>query len=109
MNPDLSGAIFTLSLSILVLNYQCVEGARYVRVHKLTPITLTRNYFNPEKQFENEKFEITIMGFISTVFMISFYYYFLFEMVKTIVIYFAVIFVLFIGLSYAYNSAIKLK
>ena len=41
--------------------------------------------------------------------MISFYYYFLFEMVKTIVIYFAVIFVLFIGLSYAYNSAIKAK
>ena len=65
------------------------------------------NYFNPEKQFENEKFEITIMGFISTVFMISFYYYFLFEMVKTIVIYFAIIFILFIGLSFAYNSAVK--
>ena len=47
------------------------------------------------------------MGFISTVFMISFYYYFLFEMVKTIVIYFAVIFVLFIGISFAYTSAIK--
>ena len=67
------------------------------------------NYFNPEKQFENEKFEITIMGFISTVFMISFYYYFLFEMVKTIVIYFAIIFILFIGLSFAYNSAVKVN
>ena len=31
-NPDISGAIFTLSLSILILNSQCVEGARDVRV-----------------------------------------------------------------------------
>ena len=37
-NPDISGAIFTLSLSIRILNSQCVEGARYVRVHQLTPI-----------------------------------------------------------------------
>ena len=34
-NPDISGAIFTLSLSIPILNSQRVEGAR---VHKLTPI-----------------------------------------------------------------------
>ena len=33
MNPDISSAIFTLSLSILILNSQCVEDARYVRVH----------------------------------------------------------------------------
>ena len=33
MNPDLSGAIFTLSLSILVLISQYVEGARYGRVY----------------------------------------------------------------------------
>ena len=38
-NPDLSGAIFTLSLSILILNSQCVEGARDVRVIKVSPIT----------------------------------------------------------------------
>ena len=31
-NPDISGAIFTLSLSILILNSQCLEGARDVRV-----------------------------------------------------------------------------
>ena len=31
-NPDISGAIFTLNLSILILNYQCIEGARDVRV-----------------------------------------------------------------------------
>ena len=33
-NPDISGAIFTfcLSLSIIILNSQCVEGARDVRV-----------------------------------------------------------------------------
>ena len=66
-------------------------------------------YFNHLKQFENERFEITIMGLISTGFMISFYYYFLFEMVKTIVIYFAVIFLIFIGISFTYNSAIKPK
>ena len=29
-NPDISGAIFTLSLSIL--NSQCVEGAKYVGI-----------------------------------------------------------------------------
>ena len=38
-NPDISGAIFTLSLSILILNSQCVEGARDVKVLKLTPVT----------------------------------------------------------------------
>ena len=27
-NPDISGAIFTLSLSIQILNSQCIEGAR---------------------------------------------------------------------------------
>jgi len=37
-NPDISGAILTLSLSILILNCQCVEGARDVRVLQLTPI-----------------------------------------------------------------------
>ena len=31
---------FTLSLSILILNSQCVEGARDVRVLSLTPIAL---------------------------------------------------------------------
>ena len=31
-NPDTSSAIFTLSFSILILNSQCVEGAKYVRV-----------------------------------------------------------------------------
>ena len=31
-NPDISGATTTLSLSILILNYQCVEGARDVKV-----------------------------------------------------------------------------
>jgi len=31
-NPDISGAIFTLSLSILILNSQCEEGTRDVRV-----------------------------------------------------------------------------
>ena len=31
-NPDISGAIFTLSLSIRILNSQCVEGARDVRI-----------------------------------------------------------------------------
>ena len=35
-NPDISGAILTLSLSIL--NSQCVDGARDVRVIQLTPI-----------------------------------------------------------------------
>ena len=32
MNSDIFGAIFTLSLSILILNSQYVEGARYERV-----------------------------------------------------------------------------
>jgi len=32
MNPDISGAIITLSSSLLILNSQCVEGAKYVRV-----------------------------------------------------------------------------
>jgi len=32
INPDISGAIFTLGLSIKILNSQCVEGAIYVRV-----------------------------------------------------------------------------
>ena len=31
-NPDISGAIFTPSLSILILSSQCVEGAKYVRL-----------------------------------------------------------------------------
>ena len=31
-NPEISGAIFTLNLSIQILNSQCVEGARDVRV-----------------------------------------------------------------------------
>ena len=31
-NPDISDAIFTLSLSIRILNSQCVEGARDVSV-----------------------------------------------------------------------------
>ena len=31
-NPDISGAIFSLNLSILILNAQCVEGARDVMV-----------------------------------------------------------------------------
>ena len=30
-NPDISGGIVTLSLSILIWNSQCVEGARDVR------------------------------------------------------------------------------
>ena len=36
-NTDISGAIFTLSLSILILNSRCVDGARDVKV--LTPVT----------------------------------------------------------------------
>ena len=32
MNPDISSAIFTLSLSILILKSLCLEGAKYVRV-----------------------------------------------------------------------------
>ena len=31
-NPDISGAIFTLKLSILILYSHCVDGAKYVRV-----------------------------------------------------------------------------
>ena len=31
-NPDISGVTTTLSVSILILNFQCVEGARDVRV-----------------------------------------------------------------------------
>ena len=31
-SPDISSATFTLSLSILILNSQCIEGARDVRV-----------------------------------------------------------------------------
>ena len=38
-NPDISGAIFTWSLSILILNSKFIEGARDVRVLQLTPIT----------------------------------------------------------------------
>ena len=41
-NRDISGAIFTLSLSILILNFHCVEGARDVRLIKLTPIICVR-------------------------------------------------------------------
>ena len=40
-NPDISCAIFKLSLSIQKLNSQCVEGAKYVRILPLTPIILT--------------------------------------------------------------------
>ena len=32
MNPDISSAIFTLSLSILIMNSQYEEGAKYIRV-----------------------------------------------------------------------------
>ena len=39
-NPDISGAIFTLSLSIRILNSQCVEGARDVRVLLLTLVII---------------------------------------------------------------------
>ena len=42
---DISGAILTLSLSILILNSQCVEGARDVRVLQLTPIILAKLYW----------------------------------------------------------------
>ena len=38
-NPDISGAIFTSSLSIRILNSQCEDGARDVRVLLLTPVT----------------------------------------------------------------------
>ena len=31
-NPDISGAIFTLSLGMPILNFKCVGGARYVTV-----------------------------------------------------------------------------
>ena len=31
-NSDISGTIFTLSVSILILNSECIEGARDVRV-----------------------------------------------------------------------------
>ena len=37
--PDISGAMFTLSLSVLILNSQCVEGTKYARVLLLAPIT----------------------------------------------------------------------
>ena len=37
-NPYISGAIFTLNLSKLILNSKCVEGARDVRVLRKTPI-----------------------------------------------------------------------
>ena len=39
-NPDISGAIFTLSLSIRILNSQCVKGARDVKVFQLTPVII---------------------------------------------------------------------
>ena len=39
-NLDISGFIFKLSLIILILNSQCVEGARDVRVLLLAPISL---------------------------------------------------------------------
>ena len=39
-NLDISGTIFTLSLSILILNSQFVDDAKYVRVLYLTPITI---------------------------------------------------------------------
>ena len=37
-NPDVSAAFFILSLNILILNSQYVEGAKYVRFLLLTPI-----------------------------------------------------------------------
>ena len=37
-NPEISGAIFTLNLSILILNSQCVKGARDFRVLEYTPV-----------------------------------------------------------------------
>ena len=56
-NPDIPGAIFTLSLSTLILNSQCVEGTKYVRVLKLTPIIIV-NFGNHEilKSLLNDKF-----------------------------------------------------
>ena len=47
MNPDISGVIFTLSLSILILNSQCVEGARDVKVLKLTSVSCHQNTLPP--------------------------------------------------------------
>ena len=46
-NPDISGALFTLSLSILILNSQCVEGARDVKVLKLTSVSCHQNTSSP--------------------------------------------------------------
>ena len=50
-NPDISGAILILSLSILKLNSQCVEGARDVRILLIDP-----DYFV-------EYMKISIFGF----------------------------------------------
>ena len=36
---DIFGALFTLSLSILILNSQRQEGVKYVNVYLRTPIT----------------------------------------------------------------------
>ena len=38
-NHGISGAILTLGSRILILNSRCVEGAKYVRVLQLAPIT----------------------------------------------------------------------
>ena len=39
INIDITGSLLTLSLSILILNSQCKEGASDVNVHWRTPIT----------------------------------------------------------------------
>ena len=45
-NPDISGAIFTLSLRKVKLNSQFVEGARDVRVIQLTRIIVKEGFVN---------------------------------------------------------------
>lgn len=42
INPNISGAIFTMSSSLLILNSQYVEGAKYVLVLQSTPIIKQR-------------------------------------------------------------------
>ena len=48
-NPDISGAIFTLSLIIVKRNTQFLEGARDVRGFQLTPIILKEGFVNIRK------------------------------------------------------------
>ena len=38
INIGITGALFTLSLSIVILNYECKEGANYVNIYWGTPI-----------------------------------------------------------------------